>query len=429
MTDNAKIITASCAAGAAFAAAPTIYGIIKNAAPKPIGDGDALSVRDGNFVNTHGVILTLKGFNLNDEIFFCKRGDDEIEDGIYGIYEDLKNRFGHYGARKLIGEYENACISPADLKHIRKLGANCVRIPVRYFTVFRKEGFKGNIDFDNLDKTVAACRKNGLYVILDLHSAPGFQNNDPENGKSDSCVLFEKNKDGFEARNATVRLWCELAKHFKNEPAIAAFDLLNRPLNRVADVDGHLDLLHKFYRRLYKAIINIDENRIVIMESAGYPESLPDASEYKNKNVAFGIYSHFHTTFETDSLMKTVSKMKNSGVPFIVCKVRTDENWNYSLGAICDKNISWMMGDFKGNEKRCCLYSGSADSSDISSESYGELTEKWKKAPATANFTENKELAKTLKTFFAYGFSTVEEKEKPQINVKLGMNIIKGIKK
>lgn len=431
MTDNAKIMTASCAAGAAFAVIPTAYGIMKNLAPKPLTKDDILSVRDGGFETASGCRVSLRGINLNDEIYACKRDGEDISEGLLDIFSGFEGRFGRYGARKLMNEYSANFVSDNDLKYISKLGADCVRVPLRYYEIFRKDSCKGDGDFERLDKIVEKCRKLGLYVIFDLHSAPGFQNNDVSCGKADSCTLFGSGKESFEARNAVIRLWSQMAAHYKDEPAVAAFDLLNRPLNRVPDTEGAVETLHKFYHRIFKAIRNIDENRIIIMESAGYDESLPDAKKYKDKNVAFGLYSHFHTTFETDSMVKSVVKNRSGGVPYIVCKIRTDENWNYSLGALCDRNISWIMGDFKGAQGRYCLFEGTPEAADLSSESYDELTAKWQKPLSTKNFTENKELAKTLKTYFAYGTPIIgkEPAKKPEIKVKFGTKIIKGVKK
>ena len=45
-------------------------------------------------------------------------------------------------------------IAASDIKYLRKLGANCVRIPLRYRYLFRKENCKGDIDFERLDAVI-----------------------------------------------------------------------------------------------------------------------------------------------------------------------------------------------------------------------------------------------------------------------------------
>lgn len=416
MTDNAKILTVTCAAGAAFAVAPTVYGVIKNSLPKPITDADRIRIENGRFITEGGKPAILHGMNLNDELFFCKRNSDIVNETVDEIYSAFEKRFGAYGARTLINEYNNAFITEADLKHIRKLGANCVRIPLRWYLIFRKPDCKGRPMLERIEELIEKCRKLGLYVILDLHSAPEG--------------IFEDGKEGFEARNAVVRIWSQLAVKYKNDPVIAAFDILNRPLNKVADAEGKLDILHKLYMRVFKAVRNIDESRILIMEASGYADSLPQSGKYKDSGVAFGLYSHFHTTFETEAMLRSIKNGEKNGIPFVICKIRSDDNWNYSLGKLCDIGVSWLAGDYKGTAGMSRLYKGETEYADLDNESYDELTKKWKTAPLTKNYTEGRDLAKTLKNYFAFGATEEKEKTvKPELKVKFGMNVIRGVKK
>ena len=72
-----------------------------------------------------------------------------------------------------------------------------------------------------------ACGKHNIYVILDMHGAPGGQtgqniddspNNEPE--------LFMN--PIFEHR--LTRLWLKLVERYKDNPVVAGYDLLNEPL-------------------------------------------------------------------------------------------------------------------------------------------------------------------------------------------------------
>lgn len=417
-------MVAGCAAGAAAATVPAVYGFIKATARQPICDRDFLRAENGEFVSECGAHINLRGINLNDDLFL------EPDAADYDVFAALESRFGTYGARQLVQKYYKGFITPSDIKKIAKLGANCVRIPLRFKYLLSKGNCKGDIDFDYLDCLIEKCRKAGLYVILELHSAPGFQNTDSACGKDDKSVLFSSSKDGFEARNATVRLWTQIAAHYKDEPAVAAYDLLNRPLNRIAQWEESLDTLHKFYRRLLKAIRNVDEKHIIILEAAGAPHTLPDAEKFKGENIAYGLYSHFHTTYEIDALLNGVRTLKGSGVPFVVCKLRAEENLDSSLEALNDNGISWLVGDYKGEGlKAAYLYGGSVPEADLAVDTYDEIGEKWLKPLATKNFTLNKEMADILKKAFKYGTIRFEKTEKtasPKFKVKFGSKLIYG---
>lgn len=433
MTDSEKIMAAGCAAGAAAAVLPAAYGFIKARAKKPICDADLLRAENGGFISACGESVELRGINLNDDLFFYQKEDLPVPSRGYDVFSALESRFGNYGAREIIKKYEENFITPADLKYISKLGANCVRIPLRYNYLFKEENCKADIDFDRLDLLVSKCRKAGLYVIFDLHSAPGFQNTSSSCGKDSESVLFESTKAGFEARNAVIRLWTQVAAHFKDEPAVAAYDLLNRPLNRFAEWESKLDALHKFYQRIYKAIRTVDENHIIIFEAVGTPETLPAAEKCAGKNIAFGLYSHFHTTYETNSLVRGVRELRSGGIPFIVCKIRSEENLDYSLTALNDAGISWLFGDFKGSGNLCdFLFSANLPSADLTYDSYEAIGEKWSKPLVTKNFSENKDTAALLRQAFRYGAVSAEikpEKKKMKFKVKFGANIVAGMNK
>lgn len=430
MTDSAKIMAAGCAAGAAAAVIPTVYGIVKTFS-RPLEERDRLTAQGDGFVTAAGKQVFLRGINLADALPELLRDGEVLNAGSSEIFSLLGDRFGSYGARQLFERYGEGLVSDKDVKYISKLGANCVRIPLRSELLFKKDGCKGDPELDRLDHIVAKCRKAGLYVIFDLHSAPGFQNNDISCGKADSCRFFEQGKEGFEARNAAVRLWSRLAAHYKDEPAVAGYDLLNRPLLRVADWESSLDTMHKFYYRAFRAIRNSGSEQIVIMQAAHGADTLPDPAKYEGKNVAFGLYSHFHTTFETDALVKSLGARGGRRVPFIVCKLRTDVSPEYPLSALSDAGVSWLIGDFKGSGASA-LYYGVAGGADIAADGYEEIASNLAGAAATPQLTENTELAAELKVQFGrrYVAASSESIEKPEkgFKFKLGFNAVVGVK-
>lgn len=432
MTDSEKILVAGCAAGAAAATIPAVYGFVKASAPRPLTDEDFLHTENGGFVSECGANVVLRGINLNDDLFYFTKADLDEKSGNYDVFAALESRFGRYGARELCRKYNDAFVSPSDLKYIRKLGANCVRIPLRYRYLYRKENCKGDIDFERLDSLVEKCRKLGVYVVFDLHSAPGFQNGSSSCGSADKSVLFSSGKDGFDARNDVIRLWTQVAVHYKDEPAVAAYDLLNRPLHFIADWEKKLDTLHKFYRRIYKAIRNVGDKHILIMQAPFDADTLPPENEYHSDNVAYGLYSHFRTTFETDALANSIRKLKARNVPFVISKIRSEENLDYSLTALNDCGASWFYGDFKGcGDNFAYIFNGNISPADLTYDSYETIGEKWSKPIATKNFTENKATAKILKNAFKYGVVSTEktDKSKLKVKVKFGFNVVKGMNK
>ena len=67
MTDSAKIMAAGCAAGAAAAVIPTVYGIVKTFS-RPLEERDRLTAQGDGFVTAAGKQVFLRGINLADAL-------------------------------------------------------------------------------------------------------------------------------------------------------------------------------------------------------------------------------------------------------------------------------------------------------------------------------------------------------------------------
>ncbi len=426
MTGSEKIFAAGCAAGAAAAVIPAAYALSHNMKKKPLGEHDFVRVENGGFVTECGEKIVFRGINLNDDIPNFQKWDLPSNANNQDIFFSLESRFGRYGAKELLKKHNENFITDADLKFVHKLGANCVRVPLRHKTLCRKDNCKGDFDFDRLDKIVEKCRKLGVYVIFDLHSAPGYQNHGSACAQDEKSIFFSSGKEGFEARNAAIRLWAGVAAHYCDEPAVAGYDLLNRPLHFIPNQSENIDVLYKFYRRALKAIRAVDARHTVIMQIPDGEEALPEIGA---ENVAFGLYSHLNTSFETDAMINRINNA-TSKIPFILCKVRAEENADYLLSALNADDISWIFGDFKGNGANF-VFSGNISPANLDVDKYDEIGEKWSKPVATKNFTENKELSKLLKSKFRVNLLAKPEKteKKPKIAVKFGKTTIIGTRK
>src|SRR5205085_9102715 len=101
-------------------------------------------------------------------------------------------------------------ISEADIKRIAELGFNCVR-PALNARLFLSEGEAPifvNEGFELLDNLVAWCKRAGIYVIIDMHAAPGGQTGQNiDDSARDEPELFtdRKHQDGL------LELWVKIA--------------------------------------------------------------------------------------------------------------------------------------------------------------------------------------------------------------------------
>ncbi len=88
------------------------------------------------------------------------------------------------------------------------------------FFEYNEEGFK------TIDTLLTWCEENEMYLILDLHAAPGGQSAGgiaDYNPSNPSLWESEVNK------NYTVELWKTLAERYDDEEWIGGYDLINEP--------------------------------------------------------------------------------------------------------------------------------------------------------------------------------------------------------
>jgi endoglucanase len=170
------------------------------------------------------------------------------------MWDTVEARFGREAKLDLIRAYRDAFFTEADVKRIADLGMNCMRLPLWWRAIADPE-YGG--DWTYVDRCIAWGKKYGVYTILDLHGAPGSQNNNV-------AIIGEPASGEFwtsdEYKRRTIELWTQMAERYKDEPAVAGYDLLNEPM------DAPFDDLMALYDDLYKAIRAIDGRHVIIMQ-------------------------------------------------------------------------------------------------------------------------------------------------------------------
>jgi endoglucanase len=171
-----------------------------------------------------------------------------------------------------------------DAAFIRSLGFNLVRLAFNYRHfeddmhpfVLRESGFR------HLDRVIEICAKYNLYTILDLHAAPGYQNQDWHSDNPSAQALFWQHRH-FQDR--AVWLWEIIAERYKDNPWVAGYNLLNEPS------DPSRMALDPFYRRAVAAIRQIDPHHIVFLEGNRYAQDFDMLGE-PVENAVYALHDY-----------------------------------------------------------------------------------------------------------------------------------------
>ncbi len=219
-------------------------------------DGSTFFIRGtnlGNWLNPEGYMFRFRRTN-------SARMIDQAFKEMVG--PDLTNEFWK--------AFKDNYVTREDIRYIKKTGANTIRIPFHY-KLFTGEDYMGltrdQEGFQRLDSLVEWCRESEIYLILDMHDAPGGQTGDNIDDSFGYPWLFvsEKSQELFS------EIWKRIADHYKNEPVILGYDLLNEPIaSHFSDAEKEMlnALLEPVYKKAVEAIRQVDTNHIVMLGGA-----------------------------------------------------------------------------------------------------------------------------------------------------------------
>ena len=196
--------------------------------------------------------------------------------------------------------YEQNWITEWDIQNIASMGCNVIRLPFWYRNFMSDangtwiaENPDENPGFQKLDWLIETAGKYGVYVILDMHGCPGGQSYDHCTGSPRTCELFVNEI----YQQAMEKLWIAIADRYKDNPVVAAYDIMNEALAFEGEIED--DPRNILYDRMIKAIRQVDDRHIIAVEGIWTLSVLPDPKEWGWDNVMYEVHTYGETDVET----------------------------------------------------------------------------------------------------------------------------------
>ncbi|HEX2865056.1 MAG TPA: glycoside hydrolase family 5 protein, partial [Deinococcales bacterium] len=247
-------------------------------------------------VDEHGQALPLRGT--------CAGGWLNMEnfiDGYPGTERTLravvKDTLGPERAGFFFERFLHHFYGPGDAAFIAQAGATVVRVPFNYrhlendaqpFT-YLESGFA------KLERAVELNANAGLYTILDLHAAPGWQNTD---WHSDNATRQTLLWDHPHYQERTVRLWTAIAERFAGNPAVAGYNLLNEPVTNAPwgrfsfNYTPNWPVINDLYARLVRAIRAVDSRHILFLEGDLFSSRFYGLADPPDDNLVYSSHNY-----------------------------------------------------------------------------------------------------------------------------------------
>ena len=297
--------------------------------------------------NSNNVILrgiNLGGWMLQEPYLFQFTG---AADSQHEFKEKLVEFIGQENTDNFYNAWYENFITQGDVDSLASYGFNSVRLPMHYdlFTLpIQEEPIVGentwlDLGFYMVDNLLDWCETNNMYLILDLHAAPGGQGfgSDINDYNPNLPSLWESEEN----KNKTIALWGKLAERYADEPWIGGYDLLN---------ETHWDLaeneLRNFYIDVTNEIRQFDQSHIIFIEGNGYANDFSGLTPPWDDNM---VYS-FHKYWSFNDSLEWVTWIRNEyGVPLWMGEGGENSNqWFTEATKMFEDNyIGWAFWPWK----------------------------------------------------------------------------------
>lgn len=240
-----------------------------------------------DLVDGRGHALMLRGINLGnwfepEGYMFHLDGGPQSPREIEALTEEL---IGPQAAAAFWRQWRDTYITEADIDRIHAMGFNSVRVPIhwKFFASDNAEGFR------LMDRLVEWARKDGIYVIIDLHCAPGGQTGT----NIDDSYGYPWLYSDHEAQAQTIAIWRRIARHYADEPTVLGYDLLNEPIPHFPQLQRYNADLEPLYKRIVAAIREVDRNHVVILGGAQWDSNFKVFGPPFDKNAMYTFHKYW----------------------------------------------------------------------------------------------------------------------------------------
>lgn len=308
-------------------------------------------------VSPNGKPLLLKGINLGNWLLpegymfkFKQTNSPRL------IQTAINELVGEDGARQFWKTYRDNYITREDIRFIKKSGFNSVRVPFSYrlfvsdTNVPRLEG----PGYELLDRVVDWCRRESLYVILDMHAAPGGQTGDNIDDSFGYPFLFESS----ESQELTVNLWRKIAARYRNDPVVIGYDLLNEPIAHYFDIVSLNPKLEPLYRKIVAGIRQVDRNHLIFLGGAQWDGNFKVFGPPFDSKVAYTFHKYWMTVNQ-EAIQQYLTFRDKNNVPVWMGESgeNTDE-WIDSFRKLLEANdVGWCFWPYKKLDATSCIAS------------------------------------------------------------------------
>ena len=305
---------------------------------------------NGEIVEGNGEPILLRGFGLGG--WLVPEGYMLHNQAWISGFEsptDIENHIvdliGSEAAEDFWNLYRENYVAQADIDQIAEWGFNHIRVPFHYKQFYDSTGTETPIGYEIIDELISWCEPYNIYIILDMHCAPGGQNGGPISDSDGTARLWleESNKA------LTIQIWKEIATYYADHTLIGGYDLINEPV-----LPGSVTLqeFKQLYIDITNAIREVDVNHLLFIEGNWYGTDFAGLTPPWDDNMSYSFHKYWGQT-DLSTIQSYINMRNNYGVPLWMGESGENSNhWYYEVFKLLEENnIGWNFWTHKKVDK------------------------------------------------------------------------------
>ena len=301
-----------------------------------------LQTSNTNIINGNGNKVVLRGVALGgwlvpEGYMFQIHGSGSPTT----IREKIVSLVGEESANEFYEKFEKNYVQEQDIKAIADWGFNSIRLPMHYKNFSPLKGKYIDKGFTIIDSLVSWCKKYKLYLILDMHAAPGGQSPGEiadAHGVAELWTIKE-NQDHL------IEIWGEISKRYSNEETIGGYDLINEPVlpNNMSNKENR-----NLHFRIRNRIRKYDNNHIIFVNGNWYSTSFEGLSPPFDSNMVWSFHKYWNdVTIGTIQYLINLSNETNTPLWLGEFGENSNEWWARVIDLVESKGIGWNWWTYK----------------------------------------------------------------------------------
>lgn len=319
--------------------------------PRPASFDGFVHARDARLIDGSGRELLLRGVGLGNWMLpegymwgFGPGAESPRE------IEDLVTRLvGADGASRFWESFRDSFVTEADIERIAASGFDHVRLPINARVIQDEAGEPIETGYAMIDRLIRWCRTHRLWVLFDLHGAPGGQTGtNIDDSPRNLPELFMEPR----YRQLTTRLWRDLATRYSGETVVLGYDLLNEPLPNEWQHTYAEDLV-ELYRDLTREIRAIDPDHLIVYEGSHWATNWDIFTEVWDENSLLQFHKYWSSP-DRASIAPFLEVRERLGLPIYMGEGGENTlEWIYTATRLYEAyGIGWNFWPWKKVDTR-----------------------------------------------------------------------------